>query len=218
MTLSLNATHPGYKNETEYNLHSLYGHMMAWRTYNYLLQSKDERPFVLSRSTFASSGRFTSHWLGDNLRDWRYLRYSIAGIMNMNMFGIPHVGADVCGFFGPKRDDEMCLRWIQLSTFYPIARAHQNKTYVGNESEYSEPYRMAEPWKTEARQSLYYRYSFLRLTYTCLFEVSTNGGTCFDPLFFHYPYDEELYKDYESNFMFANSIKVSPILAPMTEN
>lgn len=37
MTLSLNATHPGYKNETEYNLHSLYGHMMAWRTYNYLL-------------------------------------------------------------------------------------------------------------------------------------------------------------------------------------
>jgi alpha-glucosidase (family GH31 glycosyl hydrolase) len=33
------------------------------------------------------------------------MKYSIAGIMNMNMFGIPLSGADVCGFFGEKRDD-----------------------------------------------------------------------------------------------------------------
>ena len=44
--------------------------------------------------------------------------------MNMNMFGITHAGADVCGFFGEKMDQEMCARWIQLSTFYPLARAH----------------------------------------------------------------------------------------------
>lgn len=52
------------------------------------------------------------------------MKYSIAGIMNMNMFGIPLVGADVCGFFGKTRDSEMCGRWIQLATFYPFARAH----------------------------------------------------------------------------------------------
>lgn len=33
--LSLNATHPS-TGESEYNLHSLYGHMMAWRTHDYL--------------------------------------------------------------------------------------------------------------------------------------------------------------------------------------
>jgi hypothetical protein len=32
MSLSLNATHPGWNDETEFNLHSLYGHMMSWRT------------------------------------------------------------------------------------------------------------------------------------------------------------------------------------------
>lgn len=122
--------------------------MMAWRTNDYLKQKGDERPFTLTRSTFASGGRFTSHWLGDNWRDWKYLKYSIAGIMNMNMFGIPHVGADVCGFFGEKKDDEMCLRWIQLSTFYPLARAHQNLTFNGNESERSEPYYLDEPYKS----------------------------------------------------------------------
>jgi alpha-glucosidase (family GH31 glycosyl hydrolase) len=33
------------------------------------------------------------------------MNYSISGIMNMNMFGIPLSGADVCGFFGETRND-----------------------------------------------------------------------------------------------------------------
>ena len=37
------------------------------------------------------------HWLGDNQRTFESMKYSISGIMNMNMFGIPFVGADVCG-------------------------------------------------------------------------------------------------------------------------
>jgi alpha-glucosidase (family GH31 glycosyl hydrolase) len=104
--MSLNATHfeSGGK---EYDLHSLYGHMMSYRFNQYMTQSAatsgyntDNRPFLLTRSSFSGTGQYASHWLGDNWRDWDYMRYSVAGIMNMNMFGIPHVGADVCGFFG----------------------------------------------------------------------------------------------------------------------
>ena len=89
----------------EYNVHSLYGHMMAMRTNQFLTKNEsyphtDNRPFILTRSTFASTGAYASHWLGDNYRDWDYLRYSISGIMSMNMFGVPHVGADICGFYG----------------------------------------------------------------------------------------------------------------------
>jgi alpha-glucosidase (family GH31 glycosyl hydrolase) len=115
--------------ETEYNLHNLNGFMMGKRTRNFMIGDDDfehtgNRHFILSRSTFPGSGRYNSHWLGDNWRDWDYMKLSIAGIMNMNMFGIPHTGADVCGFFGEKKDEEMCLRWIQLATFYPVARFH----------------------------------------------------------------------------------------------
>lgn len=90
--------------------------MMANKTHLFMTSSlgprPDDRPFILTRSSFASTGRYASHWLGDNWRDWNYMKYSIAGIMNMNMFGIPQAGADVCGFFGEKKDDEMCARWI----------------------------------------------------------------------------------------------------------
>lgn len=84
--MSLNATHPS-TGFTEYDAHNLYGLGMSEVTYNYLTKEDDKqnkkRPFILSRSTFAGSGRFVSHWLGDNWRDWDYMSYSISGIMNM---------------------------------------------------------------------------------------------------------------------------------------
>ena len=163
MTMSLNATHP-HSGLTEYDLHSLYGLMMAATTRNFLAHNKsypnnEDRPFILTRSTFSGSGKFASHWLGDNWRDWSYMNYSIAGIMNMNMFGIPHVGADVCGFFGEHIENEMCARWIQLATFYPFARMHQNRTWYDKElSNTTEPYNLEGEYLEIARESIYDRY------------------------------------------------------------
>jgi alpha-glucosidase (family GH31 glycosyl hydrolase) len=135
-------------NETQYNLHDFYGHMMAKRTSQYFEYNltdedprKDKRNFILTRSTYTSSGQYASHWLGDNYREYRFMNYSIAGIMNFNMFGIPHVGADVCGFFGAERDDKLCAKWAQLATFYPFARFHYDIHSPPNE-----PYVMAEPY------------------------------------------------------------------------
>ena len=121
------------------------------------------------------------------------MNYSIAGIMNMNMFGIPLAGADVCGFFGEKRDDEMCARWVQLATFYPFARAHYNLTWKGEPNEPSEPFRLQGDWLKIANNSIYDRYQYLRHMYTCLFEVSQWGGSCIDPLFYYYPEDDNTF-------------------------
>lgn len=214
MTASLNATHADGK--TEYDLHNLYGHMMAKTTYDVLTSdknaNKDNRPFILTRSTFTSSGKYASHWLGDNFRDWDYLKYSIPGIMNMNMFGVPHVGADICGFFGEKRDDELCARWTQLATFYPLARFH----YELN-SDANEPYLMEEPYKSIALRAMLDRYQYLRHMYTCLFEASKNGGSCIDPLLYYFPKDENVYTDIDSTFMVGGALKVTPILTQLKE-
>lgn len=132
MTLSLNATHP-QSGQRQYDTHSLFGHMEAKATHEFLRGSlnvsqpqklEGKRTFLLSRSTFAGSGAYTQHWLGDNHRTWADMQTSIAGVMNFNMFGIPVVGPDTCGFFGEAGNvtQELCARWIQLATFYPFAR------------------------------------------------------------------------------------------------
>lgn len=50
-----------------------------------------KRGMVITRSTFAGSGKFAGHWLGDNTATWQHLRDSIIGMLEFNMFGIPYV-------------------------------------------------------------------------------------------------------------------------------
>ena len=215
MSISLNATHPK-SGLREYDTHSLFGHSEGKMTKEIMQDGAlspltDKRIFLLSRSTFAGSGQYVQHWLGDNHRTWQQMQHSISGVMNFNMFGIPLVGPDTCGFFGHEGQDEICGRWIQLAQFFPFARQHRDISGGGPPNE---PYNLQEPYKTMARAALHARLQFTRLLYTCLFEVSQDGGTCYDPLMFHYPHDDTVFQsnNTESSFIFANAIKVTPVL------
>lgn len=66
-----------------------------------------------------------------------------------------------------------------------------------------------------AKNALLDRLQYVRQMYTCLYIASDDGETCFDPLFFHYPEDPDLYdaSKVESSFIFANAVKVSPVFA-----
>jgi alpha-glucosidase len=122
-TLSLNATHAN--DATEYDVHSLMGLMQSAATRNFFQSDKSpsigSRPFIISAGTYSGSGKSAGHSLGPNERSWDNMKNLTAGVMNMNMFGVPFTGPDVCGTFG-EANEELCARWIQTSAFYPFAR------------------------------------------------------------------------------------------------
>jgi len=88
-----------------------------------------------------------------------------------------------------------------------LARFHYD-----NESMPNEPYLMNGTYLEITKRAMHDRYQTLRHMYTCLFEAHKNGGTCFDPLFYYFPTDDNVYTDIESTFIVGGALKVTPIL------
>nr|WCZ58469.1 lysosomal alpha-glucosidase [Andalucia godoyi] len=193
--------------QISYNTHSLYGFSESIATHDALAALKNSRPFVLSRSTFSGSGHYSAHWLGDNDATFDALAQSIPGILNFNIFGVPMVGADICGFNGPT-NPELCTRWIQLGTFYTFMRMH-NAISEGPK----EPYALGPQVLTAAQRMFNVRMSMLPYLYTQMFRVHASGGTVLRAMWFEFPSDASDQLAYmDQQFMFGPSILVAPVL------
>eukprot|EP01028_Stygiella_incarcerata_P012292 TRINITY_DN747_c0_g1_i3.p1 TRINITY_DN747_c0_g1~~TRINITY_DN747_c0_g1_i3.p1 ORF type:complete len:655 (+),score=82.08 TRINITY_DN747_c0_g1_i3:113-2077(+) len=137
-----------------YNVHSMYGFMEGRATSTALEKLTNKRSVVISRSTYAGHGYKASHWLGDNFSTFKSMETSIPGILNFNMFGIPLVGADICGFNG-NSNEELCTRWMELGSFYMFSRNHNSV-----DMNPQEPYRFSDAMTNIVRIMLNNRYPF----------------------------------------------------------
>lgn len=187
-----------------YDTKNLYGWSEARATYQAIPQVTGKRSAVISRSTFPSSGRYGGHWLGDNTARWEDLQTSVIGVMEFNMFGIPYVGSDICGFNG-KSNEELCLRWHQFGAFSPFSRDHNSEGM---------PDQDPAVWPSvanAARIALGFRYYYLPFLYSLHYNAARYGHTVIRPLFFEFPKDEETLSISEQ-FLWGSALMIAPAL------
>ncbi|KAK9364715.1 glycosyl hydrolases family 31-domain-containing protein [Lipomyces kononenkoae] len=202
-TLSTNLTH--YSGVTEYNVHNLFGHYEAIHTHNALSAlNPGNRTFVLSRSTFAGSGHVAQKWNGDNAATWDDLYLSIPQVMSNQLFGIPMVGSDICGFNG-ETTEELCNRWAQLGAFYPFSRHHHSTGM--NDSFFF----LWESVTESALNAYTIRYTLLPYLYGLMQQASSTGNAVFRPLWYDNPSDTTTY-GIDTQFTLGNGILVTPVL------
>jgi alpha-glucosidase len=203
---------PGFQKRTATHLeiHNIYGMENSRGTYEGELALRpNERPFVMTRATYAGGQRYATTWTGDNSSTWNHLRMTVPQLINLGLSGFSLAGADVGGFAGSPTPD-LLTKWIELSTFQPIDRDHSDKGT-----------NMHEVWvdgpEQEAirRHYIEERYRLMPYLYTVAEETSRNGLPIDRPLFLEFPHASEDGTPLDLNsrgseFLFGSRILVAP--------
>ncbi|CAF4144535.1 unnamed protein product, partial [Rotaria sordida] len=150
-------------------------------------------------------GSYTGHWLGDNTAAWSHLKYNIIGMLEFNLFGIPYVGADICGFEG-NTTEEMCQRWMQLGAFNPFFRNHNGLRYFDQD-----PGNFPPNIVESNRRIVETRYTLIPYLYTLFHRVHISGGTIVRSMAHEFPTDTSSWS-LDEQFLWSSHLLIAPVI------
>jgi alpha-glucosidase len=211
---------PGFRKRTATHaeIHNVFGMQNSRATEEGELTIKpNERPFVMSRASYAGGQRYSTTWTGDNSSTWNHLRMTVPQIVNLGLSGFSLTGADVGGFAGSPPPD-LLTKWIEVSAFQPIDRDHSAKGT-----------RMHEVWvdgpeqENIRRRYIEERYRLMPYLYTTAEETSHDGLPINRPLFLEFPHATEDGTPYDlttggNEFLFGSRILIAPNPSPEEVN
>ncbi len=166
-----------------------------------------ERPYIINRAGFAGIQRYAQVWGGDNLTDWRTVKFNIATIVGMGLSGCANMGCDIGGFAGAAPEGELLLRWIQQGIFQP--RFCMNS--ANSDNTVTQPW-MYEEYLPEVREAYALRYRLLPYLYSLMYEAYCSGMPAMRPLFLEFPDDPACYTDENLCFMYGKSLLVANVV------
>src|SRR5436190_1406113 len=214
-TMPLNTVHrieePGFttRTATHAEIHNIIGLENARATYEGLFKLRpNERPFVLTRATYAGGQRYGFTWTGDNAATWNHLRLATQMVLNLGISGIPFVGADVGGFTGSP-PPALLTRWVEVAAFSPFFRDHATKGSLPHEIWNNGPEQEAI-----RRRYIETRYRLLPYFYALADEASRTGLPLMRPVFLEFPeiFDRSYpgFENLDTEFLLGPSLLVAP--------
>jgi alpha-glucosidase len=164
----------------------------------------DERPFVMTRASYAGGQRYSVTWTGDNSATWDHLKLSVHQIINLGLSGFSYSAADVGGFTGGPSPD-LLTRWFEIGAFTPVFRDHAMK---------GSP--RAEPWVDGAehlairRRYVNERYKLLPYLYALADQNARIGDPIVRPVFYDFPAAMNETCDQSMAFTLGRDLLVAP--------
>ena len=201
------------QNNTELFFHPVNSYGEAYITYRSLQDStKSPLVFSLSRASIYGTGRYAAHWTGDNFASWDFFQFAVSELLPFQLFGIPFVGHDLCGFAG-NTTAELCTRWMQMGAWIPFSRNHNSNVSIDQE-----PFAFKEDYVLPATKSAFLqRYSYLKWLYS-LFVRNWNrfsehaAGTVMKPIWWMFSDDLAAWDNEDTQFMMGHEIMIVPVL------
>ncbi|MDT8347833.1 MAG: glycoside hydrolase family 31 protein, partial [Flavobacteriaceae bacterium] len=189
-------------------VHNVYGMQMARATYEGVKKFiYPKRPFVITRSAYSGTQRFSSFWFGDNVASWEHLSIANIQAQRMSISGMSFSGSDIGGF-AEQPTGELYARWIQLGIFHPFCRTHSS----GDHGE-QEPWAFDDNITDIVREWINLRYQLLPYTYTAFWQYTEEGLPMLKPLFV-YDQDDPQTHYRNDEFMYGKQLLVCPIVEP----
>ena len=207
-TMPLNVVHrieePGFaaRDATQAEMHNVYGLLNSRATYDGLRKlSPDQRPFVLTRASYAGGQRYAATWTGDNSSSWAHLSLSISQLVNLGLSGFSYAGDDIGGFTGDAPSPELLTRWIEVGAFNPIMRDHYAKGKPAQEV-----WVHGQAQEDIRRRYIEERYRLMPYIYGLAEENSRDGLPMMRPVFLDFPKSGSA----ENQFMLGDDLLVAP--------
>lgn len=214
-TMPLDTLHrieePGFasRTATHAEIHNIFGMENSRATYDGLLSlAPQERPFVMTRASFAGGQRYAVTWTGDNDSSWSHLKLMVPMLLNLGLSGFAYAGADVPGFNG-NPTPELATRWFEIAAFTPIFRGHSAKGTARKE-----PWVDGEAQLAIRRHFIEERYRLLPYLYALADENARTGAPLMRPLFYEYPDSLRSSCDSSMSFLLGARLLVAPSPEP----
>ena len=191
-------------------VHNIYGYLMHKASYEALLEKYEGkiRPFILTRSYYIGSHKYSAMWTGDSKSNFESLKNTISMMISLSVSGFSFIGCDIGGF-AEEGNINLYKRWYQNGVFYPFFRAHSHESVLRREI-----WLFSENDFDIIKKAIITRYNLIPYIYTQFYLYYKTGMPIIKPLWFWDKSELALTEFADIEYFFGNGILVRPVLDP----